>query len=132
MCIRDRCIPVLGRLLRTPGDLAGVDLLRVSHAPEDWPTWLDAHGADHVQAGGPMFEYYGQALQAAVDGLGVAMGIRPYIDDDLMAGRLVAPFTLSVPKGKRWFLVYRQQRVDDPAFVAFRRWMLSEIGRTTV
>jgi len=32
---------------------------------------------------------YGQALQAAIDGL-VAMGIRPYIDDDLAAGRLVA------------------------------------------
>jgi len=26
---------------------------------------------------------YGQALQAAIDGLGIAMGIRPYIDDDL-------------------------------------------------
>ena len=36
------------------------------------------------------------------------MGIRPYIDDDLAAGRLVAPFALSVPKGMRWYLVYRE------------------------
>ena len=35
------------------------------------------------------------------------MGIRPYIDDDLAAGRLVAPFALTVPKGMRWYLVYR-------------------------
>ena len=41
------------------------------------------------------------------DGLGVAMGIRPYIDDDLAAGRLVAPFEQAVPKGMRWYLVYR-------------------------
>ena len=60
-----------------------------------------------MTARGPEFQYYGQALQAAVDGLGVAMGIRPYIDDDLAAGRLVAPFALSVPKGMRWYLVYR-------------------------
>jgi LysR family glycine cleavage system transcriptional activator len=48
---------------------------------------------------GPVFDYYGQALQAAADGVGIAMGIRPYIDDDLQAGRLVAPFSLTVPKG---------------------------------
>ena len=35
------------------------------------------------------------------------MGIRPYIDDDLAAGRLVAPFASRVPKGMRWYLVYR-------------------------
>ena len=60
-----------------------------------------------ITARGPEFQFYGQALQAAVDGLGIAMGIRPYIDDDLAAGRLVAPFALSVPKGMRWYLVYR-------------------------
>jgi hypothetical protein len=36
-------------------------------------------------ARGLKFKFYGQALQPAVDGLGVAMGIRPYIDDDLAA-----------------------------------------------
>ena len=53
---------------------------------------------------GPEFEYYGQALQAAADGVGVAMGIRPYIDDDLLAGRLVTPFSLTVAKGKQCIL----------------------------
>ena len=55
---------------------------------------------------GPVFEYYGHALQAATDGVGVALGIRPYIDDDLAAGRLVAPFALSVPKGEQWYLMF--------------------------
>ncbi|NQW11062.1 MAG: LysR family transcriptional regulator [Alphaproteobacteria bacterium] len=122
------CTPAIGRGLRVPDDLAAVDLLRVSHAPEDWPSWLGAADVPGVQAEGPMFEYYGQALQAAVDGLGVAMGVRPYIDDDVTAGRLVVPFALSVPKGRRWFLVYRQRRVDDAAFTAFRRWIQGEIG----
>ena len=39
-----------------------------------------------MQPKGPEFEYYGQALQAAADGVGVAMGISPYIDDDLRPG----------------------------------------------
>jgi LysR family glycine cleavage system transcriptional activator len=70
-----------------------------------------------------LFEYYGHALQAATDGVGVALGIRPYIDDDLAAGRLVAPFPLSVPKGEQWYLVFRESRREEPGFLAFRRWI---------
>ncbi len=81
-----------------------------------------------MTARGPEFQYYGQALQAAVDGLGIAMGIRPYIDDDLAAGRLVAPFALSVPKGMRWYLVYRSFRTDQRDFAAFRRWIIRAVA----
>ena len=84
-----------GGAAQAPGDLKGPSLLRVAHSPDDWPSWLKAAGVARVTARGPEFQYYGQALQAAVDGLGIAMGIRPYIDDDLAAGRLVAPFALS-------------------------------------
>jgi LysR family glycine cleavage system transcriptional activator len=52
------------------------------------------------------------------------MGIRPYIDDDIRAGRLVAPFPLTVPKGKEWYLVYREARKDQRDFAAFRRWLM--------
>jgi LysR family glycine cleavage system transcriptional activator len=118
------CAPSMAVRLDAPGALAGESLLRVAHAPEDWPRWLAAAGVERVRASGPLFDFYGQALQAALDGVGVAMGIRPYVDDDLAAGRLVAPFACSVSKGKAWFLVYRQAREAEPGFVAFRRWIL--------
>jgi LysR family glycine cleavage system transcriptional activator/LysR family transcriptional regulator of beta-lactamase len=35
-------------------------------------------------------------------------------------GRLVAPFSLSVPEGRAWYLVYRAFRETDPALMAFR------------
>ena len=63
-------------------------------------------------------------MQAAADGVGVAIGIRPYVDDDLAAGRLVAPFAHSVSKGEHWYLVFRDAREDEPAFVAFRAWIM--------
>lgn len=122
------CTPGLARGLAAPSDIAGGTMLRVAHAPEDWPRWLRAAGLARVAAGGPVFEVYGQALQAAVDGVGVAMGIRPYVDDDLAAGRLVAPFDLTVSKGKGWYLVYRSARAAEPAFAAFREWMMAQAG----
>src|SRR4029077_8404358 len=85
------CAPRLASQLKRAGDLKGPTLLRVAHSPDDWPSWLKAAGVARVTARGPEFGFYGQALQAAVDALGVAMGIRPYIDDALAAGRLIAP-----------------------------------------
>ena len=99
-------------------------LLRVTHALDDWPRWLKAAGVAGAALSGPQFEYYGQAQQAAADGVGVAMGIRPYIDDDLAAGRLVTPFALTVPKGEAWYLVYKPARREEPAFAAFRHWLI--------
>jgi LysR family transcriptional regulator, glycine cleavage system transcriptional activator len=120
------CAPKLAAPLKRPGDLKAQNLLRVAHATEDWSLWLKAAGAPRIHARGPEFQYYGQALQAAGDGLGIAMGIRPYIDDDLAAGRLVAPFALSVPKGMRWYLVYRGFQTEQRDFAAFRRWIMHE------
>src|SRR6266478_995603 len=118
------CAPRLAAQLKRPGDLRAPSLLRVAHAAEDWPLWLKAAGVTRVTARGPEFQFYGQALQAAIDGLGIAMGIRPYIDDDLAAGRLVAPFALSVPKGTRWYLVYRGFQSGQRDFLAFRSWIV--------
>jgi LysR family glycine cleavage system transcriptional activator len=118
------CTPQLAGSLRRTSDLKGPALLRVAHAAEDWPLWLKAAGVPRITARGPEFGYYGQALQAAGDGLGVAMGIRPYVDDDLAAGRLVAPFALTVPKGMRWYLLYRSFQTGQRDFAAFRRWIV--------
>jgi LysR family transcriptional regulator, glycine cleavage system transcriptional activator len=126
------CAPRLASQLKRPGDLRGPALLRVAHSPDDWPSWLKAAGVARVNARGPEFQYYGQALQAAVDGLGIAMGIRPYIDDDLAAGRLAAPFALSVPKGMRWYLVYRSFRTEQRDFAAFRRWIIRAVTESTM
>ncbi len=117
------CAPSLAARLTRPGDLAAAVLLRVAHAPDDWPSWLTAAGLSKVEARGPVLEYYGQALQAAAGGVGIALGIRPYVDDDLAAGRLVAPFALTVPKGMGWYLIFRDARRREPAFVAFRSWI---------
>ncbi len=128
------CAPVRATGLSHPTDLQPGHLLRVGHADTDWPLWFSAAGTPDPGASGPVFDTYGQALQAATDGLGIAMGIRPYIDDDLAAGRLMAPFDLSVPKGMHWYLLHRPQSLGDPTFDLFRDWIRtviqpSEAGR---
>jgi LysR family glycine cleavage system transcriptional activator len=124
------CAPAFAKRLTTPDDLKSATLLRVTHAPDDWPRWFKGAGLAPIAVKGPSFDYYGQALQAAADGVGVALGIRPYVDDDLQAGRLVAPFAQSVPKGEQWYLIYDAARKDEPSFEAFRRWIMKAARRS--
>lgn len=124
------CAPALARQVATVADLTAATLLRVAHAPQDWPTWLAAAGRTDLTARGPVFEYYGHALQAAADGVGVALGLRPYIDDDIQAGRLVAPLALTVSKGMGWYLMFREQRRDEPAFKLFRDWLHEQAAKS--
>jgi LysR family glycine cleavage system transcriptional activator len=128
--LRPVCAPATAKRLRTPEDLRNVTLLRVAHAADEWPRWFDAVALSKVRARGPEFEFYGQALQAAADGVGVAMGISPYVDDDLKAGRLIAPFAQSVSKGEHWYLIYREGRRDEAAFQAFRAWIVRAAARS--
>jgi LysR family glycine cleavage system transcriptional activator/LysR family transcriptional regulator of beta-lactamase len=124
------CSPDVARRLRRPADLASVSLLRVRHAPKDWSRWWIAAGLPEETFArltpGPVFDHYGLALQAAVDGLGAVLAMSAYVEADLAAGRLVAPFPLSIPKIEAWYLIRRPAREHDASLQIFRKWLRDE------
>ena len=84
------CAASIARRLGEPSDLMQESLLQVVHSPEDWPLWLSAAGVKRRRAAlGPSFANYGMALQAALDGVGVAIGLRPYVEDDIAKRRII-------------------------------------------
>src|SRR6185295_1514376 len=103
------CRPDIAKRLKAPADLAREQLLDVRHSPEDWPRWLTAAGLpDRTRFQRVSFDFSAFAIQAALDGLGVALVRAPYITDDLREGRLVAPFSLTIEDTSlRWRLIYR-------------------------
>ncbi|MCA6104102.1 MULTISPECIES: LysR substrate-binding domain-containing protein [Bradyrhizobium] len=125
------CAPEMARQLRRPADLANVPLLRVRHAPNDWSRWWAAAALPmEILARitpGPVFDYYGLALQAAADGLGVVLAMRAYVEEDIAIGRLASPFPLTVPKIDAFYLVHRPGKERDPGLQAFTDWLEIEI-----
>ncbi len=115
-----------------PGDLRWHTLLHLDWPPHmgewpDWSSWLRAAGVDDVDAGpGPHFTDESMALQAAVQGQGVALGNTALVADDLVAGRLVWPFALCLPTMFAYYVVCPEDRADDPTVTAFRNWLLVE------
>ncbi len=123
------CSPATGEAAEDAGRFAGRDTAARRACGGRMAALVQGGGLSKIRVKGPEFEYYGQALQAAADGVGVAIGISPYVDDDLKAGRLVAPFAQSVSKGEHWYLIYRDGRKDEAAFVAFRAWIMRAARR---
>jgi LysR family glycine cleavage system transcriptional activator len=123
------CSPALvegEHALHEPRDLEHHVLLH-DDGHGDWRTWLLAASVDRVDPGrGPIFTDSSMLIQAAMAGQGVALARGVLAADELAAGRLVRPFTLSLPTEFAYYLVCPQNTAGLPKIVAFRDWLLGE------
>ena len=119
-------------------DRAAVGSLPLVHADDPsvdpplpgWQDWLKAAGASQLGAlGGPRFGACHMVIEAARLGQGLALGLSTLIVDDLAAGALVAPFTLSLPIPQTYTLIYPPEHATRPALRAFRSWLLGYAQR---
>ncbi|WP_158045221.1 transcriptional regulator GcvA [Skermanella pratensis] len=112
--------------LRTPEDLAGFILLHDDFLI-GWTMWLQSAGVRGVDAArGPRFTDSALVLQAAVAGQGIALARRVLAADDLDAGRLVAPFGITLPTELAYYFVAPPRYFDRPKVAAFYEWVCGE------
>lgn len=110
--------------LRTVEDLARATLLHTDTRISAWIDWFASVGQAEVQpAAIQTFEHFYFMLQAAASGLGVAIGPKPVIEDDLSAGRLVAPFGF-VRSGLSY--VSLRPHADEGRAALFETWLLEQ------
>jgi LysR family glycine cleavage system transcriptional activator len=127
------CSPALlngSKPLKCPEDLKDHVLLHTSNAnSDDWRLWLTAAGlpADFSKQPGLTFDMIFMTVQAAIDGLGVAMGRTAYVEEDIAKGRLVVPFKIAFPVDAGFYLVSPTGRTDPPKLSAFRQWLLGSV-----
>jgi LysR family glycine cleavage system transcriptional activator len=125
------CSPALlagKKPLRTPEDLRDHVLLHTSNANyDDWRLWLTAAGlpSDISKQQGITFDLILMTVQAAIDGIGVAMGRTSYVQDDIAKGRLVVPFNIALPADAGFYLVSPEGTAEPPKLKAFRQWLLA-------
>ncbi|MGJ3254964.1 MAG: LysR substrate-binding domain-containing protein [Alcanivorax sp.] len=96
--------------------------------PLDWAGWQKrAKVAGLDVSAGLVFSDETHAISAAIGGQGVALMSRPLIADELEEGRLVQPFGPEL-EGKPFYLVYPENRRDDPVILAIRDWVMQVPG----
>jgi LysR family transcriptional regulator, glycine cleavage system transcriptional activator len=123
------CSPArLQRLpLRTPDDLRQHTLLHTSSLPRLWPDWLARAQISALRPAATLtFDHFYLTLQAAIDGIGIAMGPTALVSDDLAAGRLVAPFAGPRLPSRSYCTYVPDGRSADDVIVLFRSWLEHE------
>jgi LysR family glycine cleavage system transcriptional activator len=119
--------------LRTPDDLVHHRLLHVMNSPDEWRMWLMAAGVQGVDPDrGLRFDHTALAIQAALSGMGVAIGPAPLVERDLAAGRLVEPFDFELPTESAYYFVAPEGTAEQPKIKAFGEWLreMTTAGRS--
>lgn len=133
----EQVLPVVAaRLAPDVLTLAALDRIELIHdrslvdidpkAP-DWSAWLQRTGSDTALAErGLTFSQADHAIQAALDGAGIALARLALAHPDLEAGRLVAPFGPGLPTGLHYYLV---ERPAEPSAKhdAVRQWLETNV-----
>lgn len=91
----------------------------------NWRLWLSGHRIDAPLAQRRLqINSYPLVIEAACDGLGVALGWRGLVDDQLAAGRLLRPVEQSLVTEFGYYLIYRPHLEKDETVAGFREWLL--------
>lgn len=116
------CAPAL--LKAGPIDFAATPLLHARPRLDDWRRWLDHAGLGSIGAtSGSSFESMGLAMEAAMAGIGVAIGIEGLLEEDVRSGRLLRAHPAIRPTRRFFVLEHEERLADDAALIAFADWL---------
>ncbi len=144
MLFQDRVFPVCSpalikdKPLKSPKDLLKHNLIHLDWEAQgqpwpNWRMWMQAAGIkDFDDSAGLHFGHTALTVQAAIDGMGVALGDSNLVADDLAKGRLIKPFDLSLkaPANFAYWVIAPEETADTPMIKAFRDWCLNEARAT--
>jgi LysR family glycine cleavage system transcriptional activator len=125
------CSPALLKRLPLDGvaDLRAHTFIHTSTLQRAWPDWLAAAGVPGLEPAASLtLDHFYLTLQAALDGLGVAIGPTALVADDFATGRLVAPFPGVTLPSRGYHAYLPDARAGDRSASFFRQW-LEETGK---
>lgn len=121
------CTPKLAETLKSPTDLVEATLLR-SYRSDEWATWFATAGVAPVAQvnAGIVFDTSLGMMEAALQGLGVALAPPSMFSRHLASGAIVQPFPITISLGSYW-LTRLQSKPQTAAMQAFSDWIFANI-----
>ena len=118
--------------LKNPGDLRHHTLLHDDTVIEEgerpsWNDWLQSVGVTDIDATrGPHFSDAALAMDAAIEGMGVTLAMKPLLTPDIEARRLVVPFDITARTSYAYYLATPEAVAENRAVASFSKWLLEE------
>jgi LysR family transcriptional regulator of beta-lactamase len=115
------CAPDIARRLTQPADLAHETLLR-SYRTDEWLGWFDAAQLEPWTVNGPVFDSSRLMVEAAMQGVGIALAPACMFERELQLGLLARPLDIDVHAGGYWLTSLKSKSLT-PAMTLFRDWI---------
>lgn len=117
----------------SPQDLLRYPLLlrlgELNHT--NWEDWFAVAGILGVNLNeGSRFPDTNMALEAALEGMGIALARTAHVVDELHSGRLVRLFDVRCASNVAYYLLFPPGHRDHPVIAAFCAWIIEEIATT--
>ncbi len=125
----EELLPVCSPKLKIikPDDLIKYQLLQHTTRPDMWPEYLKDIGYEHIKVNhGLGFEHFFMLIQAAIDGIGVALIPRFLIKDELEKKQIVVPFKTDYQSPFHLYIICPKQKLNLRKVRLFKDWLLSQ------
>ncbi len=120
------CAPQL--LADAQADILSFPRIHSATRRDAWPRYIADNQVDDLHsAGHHVFEHFYLSIEAAIAGLGAAIGPEPLVADALARGQLVAPRGFQ-PNGYRYVLLSRTPFERDSRRRNFLSWLRGQFG----
>lgn len=107
-------------------------LIHTATAPTAWPEWLRSHGLDDLRSDKAVtFEEMFFTVQAAINGLGVAVAPAALVAEDVVAGRLTFPFGSYHSRNHDYRILFAANSEKRAALERFCAWIVEEGRQST-
>ncbi len=134
LLIRDVIQPVCSpKFLRKHPELRSIDGLKGSHLlhshyrRKDWTDWLASVDRMDLLSEGTLYPNSMLAYEAAIEGIGIAIGQTFLLKDDIAAGALVPLFDRPLTRPLAYFAIWRKGAVQNRKVTSFLKWLTHEI-----
>lgn len=132
LLFNERLLPVASReylaSLKRSGEIdwSSATLLKLSSVEQDWAAWAKSARVDLNFADEMYFDTMQLACEAAIAGLGIAIGRLPLIQPELSSNRLVPVIEPAVKIECGYWLVSAEGQEPRTAINTFRSWLMDE------
>ena len=123
--------PSLAREVSSPSDLLRVPLFHDDSVafltpPCDWNAWFRAAGMTTDVTSGPRFSQADHAIDAALSGGGAVLARISLAHQDIIGGRLVAPFDVAISTKAHFRFICPKGSETRPQVAAFKDWIMTQ------
>jgi DNA-binding transcriptional LysR family regulator len=95
----------------------------------NWRLWLGGNDIDAPLGNRNLqFNSYPLVIDAACAAQGVALGWRYLVDELIAEGRLLRPLQQSLRTEFGYYLISRENLLDDPVILRLQNWLTGTLG----